>query len=137
MSTTGKDLRRILHVEDEPDIQTVGRIALEMVGGFVVEQAQDGLEALDKVATFVPDLVLLDVMMPRMDGPSVLRALKGDPRTSELPVILMTAKVQPYEVAEYLKMGAMGVIPKPFDPMSLASSVRDIWAGVISAPASL
>lgn len=118
---------RILMVEDEPDIQAVARIALEAVGGFSVEMCSSGGEALAKVGDYAPDLILMDVMMPGMDGPSTLRELRAKEATRGFPVIFMTAKVQPQEVDRYKSIGALGVIAKPFDPMTLAGTVRSIW----------
>lgn len=120
-------LERILYVEDEPDIQAVARLALEQLGGFVVEVCGSGQEAVQKLPQFNPDLVLLDVMMPGMDGPSTLRALRRLPEGVDKPVVFMTAKVQPQEVVQYKQLGAIDVIPKPFDPMTLADRVRAIW----------
>jgi two-component system, OmpR family, response regulator len=120
-------LQRILYVEDEPDIQAVAKLALEMVGGFTVKVCSSGEEALREAAAFAPDMILLDVMMPGMDGPSTLKALRELPSLAELPVAFMTAKVQPAEVAHYRTLGARDVIAKPFDPMTLASQVRAIW----------
>ncbi len=120
-------LTRILYVEDEPDIQTVARLALETVGGFTVEICSSGSEALDKAPVFRPQLILLDVMMPVMDGPTTLRKLRELEQFSGTPVIFMTAKVQPGEIAGYKEMGAIDVIPKPFDPMALPSQVKAIW----------
>jgi two-component system, OmpR family, response regulator len=120
-------LQRILYVEDEPDIQAVAKLALEMVGGFTVKVCSSGEEALREAAAFAPDMILLDVMMPGMDGPSTLKALRELPSLAELPVAFMTAKVQPAEVAHYKTLGARDVIAKPFDPMTLASQVRAIW----------
>lgn len=125
---TTDTLERILYIEDEADIQTIARLALESIGGFVVETCSSGREGLDRVADFAPDLVLLDVMMPDMDGPATLRALRQLPGMAALPVVFMTAKVQPQEVAEYRARGALDVIAKPFDPMTLAAQVREIWA---------
>ena len=122
-----KELTRILMVEDEPDIQAVARVALEAVGGFTVEMCSSGREALEKVGACAPDLILMDVMMPGMDGPSTLKALRDNPLTVGYPVIFMTAKVQSHEVARYRDIGALGVIAKPFDPMTLSSTVRSIW----------
>lgn len=121
-------LQRILYVEDEPDIQAVAKLALEMVGGFTVKVCSSGEEALREAVAFAPDMILLDVMMPGMDGPSTLKALREQPGLADLPVAFMTAKVQPAEVAHYKSLGARDVIPKPFDPMTLASQVRAIWA---------
>ena len=86
-------LERILYAEDEPDIQAVAKLALEMVGGFTVQICNNGADALEKVTGFAPDLILLDVMMPGMDGPSTLQRLRADPATSNIPVIFLTAKV--------------------------------------------
>jgi CheY-like chemotaxis protein len=123
-------LTRILYVEDEPDIQAVARLALEAVGGFTVAICNSGPEALDSVGAFGPDLILLDVMMPGMDGPSTLKALQALPQAATIPVIFMTAKVQPQERAHYQELGAVGVIPKPFDPMTLSTTIRTLWATV-------
>ena len=120
-------LTRILYVEDEPDIQTVARLALETLGGFTVEICSSGGEALDRAPAFDPQLILLDVMMPGMDGPTTLGKLRELPQFSATPVIFMTAKVQPGEVAGYREIGAADVIPKPFDPMTLSSQVQIIW----------
>lgn len=120
-------LTRILYVEDEPDIQMVARIALEVVGGFTVKICSSGNEALSQATDFQPQLILLDVMMPVMDGPTMLKKLRELPQFVSTPAIFMTAKVQPCEIAEYLANGAVDVIPKPFDPMSLSSQVQAIW----------
>ncbi|MEI6415330.1 MAG: response regulator [Pseudomonadota bacterium] len=120
-------LNRVLYVEDEPDIQAVAKIALEVVGGLTVKICSSGEEALREAEAFLPDMILLDVMMPGMDGPSTLRALRERPALAVTPVAFMTAKIQPPEVSHYLSLGALAVIPKPFDPMTLASQVRAIW----------
>lgn len=117
---------RILYVEDEPDIRTIARIALENIGGFSARICSSGPEALEAVTEFKPDCILLDVMMPGMDGPSVLKALRQLPECATIPVIFMTAKVQRSEVAQYRALGALDVIPKPFDPMTLASTILQI-----------
>ena len=122
-----KPLSRILMVEDEPDIQAVAQIALETVGGFQVEMCSSGKEALDRVLGCAPDLILMDVMMPGLDGPSTLQTLRADPATAGFPVIFMTAKVQSHEIARFIDLGAIGVIAKPFDPMTLASTIRSLW----------
>lgn len=120
-------LTRILYVEDEPDIQMVARLALESVGGFTLEVCSSGNEAIALGPAFLPQLALLDVMMPGIDGPTTLKLLREIPQTATIPVIFMTAKVQPNEVAQYKALGAVDVIPKPFDPMTLASRVQEIW----------
>jgi two-component system OmpR family response regulator len=120
-------LRRILFVEDDPDIQTVARMALEAIGGFTVLACGSGSEALARLDEFAPDLVLLDVMMPGMDGPATLGALRQSTTGQDLPVVFMTARVQAQEVAAYREMGAEDVIAKPFDPMMLSEQVLAIW----------
>lgn len=120
-------LTRVLYVEDEPDIQVVARLALESLGGYAVEICSSGEEALARAPVFQPQLLLLDVMMPGMDGPTTLKRLRGLPQFAGTPVVFMTAKVQPGEVAGYKELGALDVIAKPFDPMTLAGQVQAIW----------
>ena len=120
-------LSKILYVEDEPDIQAVAQLALEAVGGFTVKICSSGPEALANVEAFAPDLILLDVMMPGMDGPTTLLALRQLSSIIDTPVCFMTAKVQPQELAHYRALGALDAIPKPFDPMALSAQVSAIW----------
>jgi len=120
-------LTRILYVEDEPDIQMVARLALETLGGFTLEVCNSGNEAVSKITAFNPQLILLDVMMPGMDGPSTLAKLREIPLFIATPVVFMTAKVQPSEIAFYKSIGAVEVIAKPFDPMTLSSQVQAVW----------
>jgi two-component system OmpR family response regulator len=119
-------LHRILFVEDDPDIQVVATMALESLGGFSVLACGSGAEALSRFGEFAPELVLLDVMMPGMDGPATLAALRRLP-SGGVPVIFMTARVQAHEIAHYREKGAVDVIAKPFDPMTLAATVQTIW----------
>ena len=119
-------MNKILYVEDEPDIQTIAQMALEMVGGFDVMICSSGMEALQAVVDFAPDIILLDVMMPGMDGVQTYRALRQLPECVKTPIVFMTAKVQSSEVQAYLDLGALAVIPKPFDPMTLADEVQAI-----------
>ncbi|WP_374516022.1 response regulator, partial [Niveibacterium sp.] len=120
-------LERILYVEDDPGIRLVGKMALETVGGFRVHDCASGAEAL-AVAGFAPQLLLLDVMMPGMDGIATLERLWQQPETAGVPAVFMTAKVQPEEIAQLRAAGAIEVIPKPFEPMTLAAQLRAIWA---------
>jgi len=120
-------LRRILYIEDEPDIRTVAMLALQVIGGFEVVACASGAEGLAAAPGVRPDLVLLDVMMPDMDGPATLRALRAMPATAQTPIVFMTAKVQPDEVAEYKALGALDVIPKPFSPTEVSNQIRRIW----------
>ena len=103
-------------------------MALVKRGGFEVRVCSSGAEALAAAPEFAPDLLLLDVMMPGLDGPATLQALRGLDGTAATPAIFMTAKVHPPPFAEYLALGAIGVIAKPFDAMALAETVRSIWA---------
>jgi len=125
---TSATLANILYVEDDADIQTVAQIALEVVGGFSLKTCSSGAQAITEVGGgFVPDLLLLDVMMPNMDGPTTLAELRKLPGTRATPVIFMTAKVQSTEMEFYKSLGAIGVIAKPFDPMELSTQVRKLW----------
>ena len=119
-------LKEVLLVEDESDIQVVARMALES-GGLAVKVCGTGQEALRIAAEFPPDLILLDVMMPGMDGPSTLKALRAIPSAASIPIIFITAKVQLHEIDQYKALGAIDVIRKPFDPMTLVSTIRNIW----------
>ncbi|HEY6929866.1 MAG TPA: response regulator [Thermoanaerobaculia bacterium] len=127
--TERRSLERILYVEDDADIQTVAALALEAVGGFQVKICSSGREAIAAAPGFRPDLILLDVMMPGMDGPATLKALRQLPGIAQTPIVFMTAKVQPAEIAQYKGLGALDVIAKPFDPMKLAATVRSIYEG--------
>ncbi|HQT02483.1 MAG: hypothetical protein B7Z05_07765 [Thiotrichales bacterium 32-46-8] len=122
------ELQRILYIEDEADIRTVALLALEVVGGFTVKACASGQEALAEAEAFAPDLILSDVMMPEMDGPTTFKALKALPSLSHVPVIFMTAKVQADEIDYFKSLGVSDVIAKPFDPMTLADQVRNSWA---------
>jgi len=125
-------LERILYAEDEEDIQQVASLALEMVGGFTLKTCNSGLLAVNEIEAFEPQLLLFDVMMPDMDGPTALAKIREMNVYKETPAIFMTAKVQPGEVQGYLDMGAVDVIAKPFDPMTLASQIQEIWEKVNS-----
>ena len=122
------ELQRILLVEDEEDIRRIARLALERLGNFTVEECSSGTEAPLKAAEMKPDLILLDVMMPGKDGPTTLQELRRMPDLQHIPVVFMTAKVQPHERERYLALGAVGVIAKPFAPMELPGLLREYWA---------
>ena len=121
-------IEHVLLVDDDPDIRLVGELALSSVGGWRATVASSGDEALDLATAERPDVILLDVMMPQIDGPSTLKALRAREETADIPVIFCTAKAQRHEVAYFESLGAAGVIPKPFDPMTLASVVESILA---------
>jgi two-component system, OmpR family, alkaline phosphatase synthesis response regulator PhoP len=115
----------VLLVEDDPDIQLITRLALRK-SGFNVNVASNGRQALEAVRAALPDLVLLDWMMPELDGLETCRHLKADPATSGIPVIFLTAKSQEQEIARGLALGATGYITKPFDALSLGKQIRDL-----------
>ena len=121
------ELQRIMHIEDDPSIQQVAKIALEAVGGFTVHTCSSGQQALTDYPAFAPQLILLDVMMPGMDGPTTLQHLQQQYDLSAIPTVFMTAKVQSNEVASYKALGAVDVVVKPFDPMTLSNQIRQIW----------
>jgi two-component system OmpR family response regulator len=121
-----RTVQNVLLVDDEPDIRTIGKLGLERVGKLTVTLATSGPDAIAKATASVPDVILLDVMMPELDGPSTLAQLRAIPALAAVPVIFLTAKVQPKERGRYLELGAAGVIAKPFDPMTLADEVRAI-----------
>jgi len=121
------DLSRVMYVEDEPDIQIVAQIALEEIGGFELKICNCGSEAVDQALAYAPQLLLLDMMMPDMTGIETMQALRKFPELETTPVIFMTAKVQSHEVEQYMELGAIGVIPKPFDAMTLADQILEIW----------
>nr|WP_315489210.1 response regulator [uncultured Rhodoferax sp.] len=120
-------LKRILYAEDEPLIQAMAKLALEKVGGFNVLICNSGEQALEQVKGFAPDLILLDVVMPGMDGPATFAALRSDPTTASIPVVFLTANAQQAEVARYMALGALDVVAKPFMPMTLAAQIKRIW----------
>jgi CheY-like chemotaxis protein len=115
---------RLLHVEDEPDIREVVEMSLALDPAIVLKSCATGADALVTAAAWEPDIILMDVMMPVMDGAETLTHLRDDARTAKIPVVFMTARAQAREVEHFLSLGAAGVIPKPFDPMTLAAAVR-------------
>ena len=125
-------LKKILMVEDDLDIQAIAGLALETLGGFEVLACSRGADALARAPAFAPDLIVLDVMMPGMDGPTTYAALRRLPATAATPVVFMTARAQRHEVAAYLDLGAADVIRKPFDPMRLPERLAAIWQATTS-----
>jgi len=117
---------KVLLIDDESDIRAIARLSLGRVGGMDVAEAEGGKEGLRLAAVEKPDVILLDMMMPGMDGPMTFAALKVDAATARIPVIFLTAKAMPSEVERLTAMGARGVLTKPFDPMTLAAQVRAI-----------
>lgn len=121
-------LRTLLYVDDEPDIRQIVQMALGLAPELTIHTGESGEQALLLAQQLRPDLILLDVMMPGLDGPGTLGRLRANPAIAGIPVVFMTAKAMPQEVARFRDMGAAGVIAKPFDPMRLAQQVFAIWA---------
>ena len=119
---------RVLLIDDDPDIRKIGALALASIGGFEVEFAGSGPEGVSAAAAGTPDVVLLDRMMPGMDGVETLNALRQLPALAATPVVFFTAKVQRAEVEQLVALGALGVIGKPFDPITLATQLRALLA---------
>ncbi len=119
-------MTRILYVDDEADIREVACMALELDGGFDVQSAGSGPEAIAAAAAWNPQVILLDVMMPGMDGPATFARLKELPALEGTPIIFITARTQAQDVNALMALGAAGVIAKPFDPMTLSEQVREL-----------
>lgn len=114
----------VLIIDDEEDIRELARISLERVGGLQVLAAASGPEGLELAASAHPDAIVLDAMMPGMDGPETLTKLKADSATEPIPVVFLTGSVQEVERDRFMSLGAVGILPKPFDPMKLAEDLR-------------
>ena len=119
-------MKTVLLVDDEDDIREVAQVSLEVTAGWSIAGANCGTDGIEKAKEIKPDAILLDVMMPDMDGPTTFQKMKEMPELAETPVILMTAKVQASDLEFFNELGVSGVIAKPFDPMSLAEQVKDI-----------
>lgn len=120
-------LNRICYVEDDPDIQRIVRMSLERIGKMTVEVVGDSTRAVEAIIAFKPDMVMLDWMMPVMDGPAVLRKIRETAELKDLPVVFITAKASQRELDELRAMGAVGTISKPFAPKDLPDQLRAIW----------
>ncbi|MDP3518334.1 MAG: response regulator [Pseudohongiella sp.] len=120
-------LERIIYIEDDPDIQDIVRFVLEDLAGFTVHFCSSGDTAVREAAAFGPDLILLDVMMAGMDGPTTLAALRTQPSLAKTPAVFMTAKAMPSEVTRLKTLGVLDVITKPFDAPNLAKRLQTLW----------
>lgn len=118
--------KRVLVVDDEDHIREVAAVSLELTAGWEIRQARSGTEGIEMATSWRPDAVLLDVMMPDLDGPAALSRLQSGERTSQIPVVFLTAKVQTSDRHRYTSLGVSGVIAKPFDPLSLAERMSEI-----------
>jgi two-component system OmpR family response regulator len=120
-------LNRICYVEDDEDIQRIVRLSLEKVGKMTVEVVSDPLVAIERITAFKPELVMLDWMMPGLDGPALFRKMREVAETKDLPVVFITAKASQRELDELRTMGALGTISKPFSPKDLPDQLRALW----------
>lgn len=118
----------ILLVDDEADIREVAALSLQALGGWQVSSAGGGSEAIAIARTQRPDVILLDVMMPELDGPTTLKRLRADPQTRQIPVIFLTAKARSADQLGLAQLGVSGVLTKPFDPVALSSQITAILA---------
>lgn len=118
--------RRILLIDDDQGIREVASTVLEMVGGYNVDTAASGLEGVEKARTGQPDAIVLDVMMPGLDGPETFALLRKDSETCNVPVILLTAKTQAADRSRFASLGVAGMLAKPFDPMALSDQIAGI-----------
>jgi two-component system OmpR family response regulator len=123
-----RPLQRICYVEDDEDIQRIVRMSLERIGKMTVEVVTDSLKAIEAMNAFKPDLVMLDWMMPGMDGPTLFAKMKQDPLVSALPVVFITAKATQRDIDELVRLGAAAVLSKPFSPKDLPDQLRAIWS---------
>jgi len=120
-------LNRVCYVEDDEDVQRIVRLSLEKVGKMTVEVVGDPMLAIERITAFKPELVMLDWMMPGMDGPTLFRKMRETPEVRDLPVVFITAKASQRELDELRKLGAAGMISKPFSPRDLPDQLRAIW----------
>ena len=118
--------KKILVIDDEADIREIAQVSLESLGGWEVLTASSGQEGLAMAETSHPDAILLDVMMPDMDGPATYERLRAASSTRHVPVILLTAKVQPADQRRFASLGVGGVLSKPFDPLTLHTEVAQV-----------
>lgn len=116
-----------MYVEDDEDIAELTQLILKNMGEIEIMHCPSGQEALDAFPIFKPQMVLMDVMMPEMDGPETFEHLKKIPNGKTTPVVFITAKAQTHEQESYLKLGALGVIPKPCGPIELCQKLNDLW----------
>jgi CheY-like chemotaxis protein len=120
-------LQNIMLVENEEDIREIEQLCLKDLGDFNITACESGQEALDKFPTVKPQLILLDVMMPGLNGISTFERLKLLPGGKEVAVVFVTARAHPTQITDYMKLGAAGVIAKPFDPITIIKEITDIW----------
>jgi CheY-like chemotaxis protein len=120
------EVMKALIIDDEEDVRFVARMSLERVGGMTVVQASSGEEGVTRARSEQPDFILLDMMMPGMDGAATFRALRASTETASIPIVFLTAKAMVRDVQRFTELGAKGVVLKPFNPLTLASEIEDI-----------
>lgn len=125
-----RPLQKVLYVEDDEDIQRIVRMSLERVGKMSIEVVGNSTLAIEAMKAYKPDLVMLDWMMPEMDGPTLFRKMKEDPEVADLPVVFITAKASSRELEQLITMGAKGTISKPFSPKDLPEQLRALWGNL-------
>lgn len=128
MTPNNKPLHRIMYVEDDADLQEIVSLGLKLGGNYTVKVCGSGQQALEEIVGFQPDLVILDVMMPEMSGPQTLKELRKIPGLTDMPMVFMTSRIQPAQLAQYKSLGAIGVIKKPLNPLKLSAQVQALWA---------
>ncbi len=120
-------LEQLLYIDDDEDILTLAKMTLEAVGNYTVDICNNGQEGIEKALEIKPDLIMIDVMMPVMDGLMTLQKMLEYDALTKIPIVFMTARIQPEEVQSYLQKGATAVISKPFDPMELSGQIKQAW----------
>ena len=123
-------LNKILYVEDQQDIQMIAEYALSTIANYAAKICSSGDEALAEIEAFSPDLLLLDVMMPGLDGPETLQEIRKIAAYKNTPAIYMTAKILPNEIDDLMSQGAIGIISKPFDTVKLGDEIQLLWGKV-------
>lgn len=129
------DLNTILYVEDDLHVRTTAKLVLEVIGQYTVRDCGSGREALLAAADFKPDLILLDVLMPELDGLATLEMLRDIPHLASTPALFVTGLTAQEDIARYMEAGAIGVIPKPLQPLRLTSQIRNLWERHNAVPA--
>lgn len=127
MRKNSSRLHRVTHVDDEPDIRAITELACTTIGGFMLDSCSSGEEALERVPQFQPDLILLDVMMPGMDGIETFKRLRALEMVGQTPIVFLTARIANGDADTYMELGAAHVIGKPFDPLKLPEQITEIW----------
>lgn len=122
-----RELKKILYAEDEPDVQTIVELTIQTMSNYEIKICNNGKKLMECVEEYNPDLILLDVMMPEMDGPTTFKNLQANENTKHIPVIFVTAKAQVHEVESFKEIGSWGVITKPFKVMELCGDIQAIW----------